>query len=171
MRGVRSSSRPFPYFGGRKISPGSSTAFPEMVAPVSEIERMISAPRMPRCAPSRAATSDALGESPTTARVACSLAALRVSRNTLYMFLRPIAIRPPYGSGHATLPADGTKLIIGPFKIYYVEATGGFQPGVFGVDFAATTRPAGHRGGTGALRGRPGDRYAGVERGSRPPAR
>jgi hypothetical protein len=44
------------------------------------------------CAPSRAATSDALGEFPTTARVACSLAALRVSRNTLYILLKPIRL-------------------------------------------------------------------------------
>jgi hypothetical protein len=66
-----------------------------MVVPVSEMVRMISAPRTFRCAPSNAATSDALGESPTTARVACSLAALRVSRNTLYMFLKPITVHPP----------------------------------------------------------------------------
>jgi hypothetical protein len=31
------------------------------------------------------------------------------------------------------------ELIIHPFKIYYVEATGGFQPEVPGVDFAAPT--------------------------------
>ena len=104
MRGASSSIRAFPYVEGREISPGSSTAFPEMVAPFSETERMISAPRMFLCAPSKAATSEALGESPTTARVACSLAALRVSRNTLYIFLRPIMALPPYGSGHATLP-------------------------------------------------------------------
>jgi hypothetical protein len=30
-------------------------------------------------------------------------------------------------------------LIIVPFKIYYVKATGGFQPEVPGVDFAAST--------------------------------
>src|SRR4028119_2244852 len=96
MRGARSSTRSLPYLGGREISPGSSTAFPDMVAPVSETERITSAPRTPLCAPSRAATSEALGESPVTARVACSLAALRVSRNTLYRFLTPIMARSPY---------------------------------------------------------------------------
>src|ERR671912_270707 len=88
----------------------------------------------PLCAPSRAATSAALGESPVTARVACSLAALRVSRNTLYMFLRPITAFPPCGLARTTLPARGSKLIIVSFKIYYVKATGGFQPEVPGVD-------------------------------------
>jgi hypothetical protein len=33
----------------------------------------------------------------------------------------------------------GSKLIIVSFKIYYVKATGGFQPEVPGVDFAAST--------------------------------
>ena len=104
MRTVKSSSRSFPYLEGSAISPGSSTAFPAMVVPVSETVRMISAPRMFLCAPSNAATSDALGESPTTARVACSLAALRVSRNTLYMFLSPITVHPPYDFTCMTAP-------------------------------------------------------------------
>jgi hypothetical protein len=34
--------------------------------------------------------------------VACSLAALRVSRNTLYRFLKPIMAPPPYDPGHVT---------------------------------------------------------------------
>src|ERR671913_549493 len=134
MRGANSSSMAFPPLEERVISPGSSTAFPEIVAPVSETVRITSAPLTPLCAPSRAATSAALGESPVTARVACSLAALRVSRNTLYMFLRPITAFPPCGLARTTLPARGSKLIIVSFKIYYVKATGGFQPEVPGVD-------------------------------------
>src|SRR5215211_5864362 len=164
MRGANSSSKAFPPLEERVISPGSSTAFPEIVASVSETVRITSAPLTPLCAPSRAATSAALGESPVTARVACSLAALRVSRNTLYMFLRPITACPPCGlvrTPHTR--ARGSKLIIVSFKIYYVKATGGFQPEVPGVDFAASTRPAGHRGDTGALRGRSRDWHAGVE--------
>src|SRR5215211_6987180 len=159
MRGASSSSMTSPLFEVRVISPGSSTAFPEMVAPVSETVRITSAPLTLLCAPSRAATSAALGESPVTARVACSLAALRVSRNTLYMFLRPITARPPCGLARTS----ESKLIIVSFKLYYVKATGGFQPEVPGVDFAASTRPAGHRGDTGALRGRSRDWHAGVE--------
>src|SRR5687768_1356895 len=134
MRGASSSSITFPPLEERVISPGSSTAFPEIVAPISETERITSAPLTPLCAPSRAAISAALGESPVTARVACSLAALRVSRNTLYRFLRPITACPPCGLARTTPPARGCKLIIVSFKIYYVKATGGFQPEVPGVD-------------------------------------
>src|SRR5918992_3453324 len=136
MRGASSSSMACPPLEERVISPGSSTAFPEIVAPVSETERITSAPLTPLCAQSRAATAAALGESPVTARVACSLAALRVSRNTLYMFLKPITARPPC---RLALTHEGSKLIIVSFKIYYVQATGGFQPEVPGVDFAAST--------------------------------
>src|ERR671913_369995 len=134
MRGASSSSMASLLFEVREISPGSSTALPEIVSPFSETSRITSAPLAPLCAPSKAATSAALGESPVTASAACSLAALRVSRNTLYMFLRPITACPPCGLARITLHARGSKLIIVSFKIYYVKATGGFQPEVPGVD-------------------------------------
>src|SRR5918998_3218919 len=160
MRGTSSAS-----VNDTGISPGSSTTSPESVSVSPERARMTSAPLTPLCAPSRAAISAARGESPVTASVASCLAASRVSRNTLYRFLRPIKVftfLPPPAA------RPNVKLILDLFQIYYVQATEGFQSR--GELLAAPARSAGHRRDTGTLRGWPGDRYPGVQRGPRPPA-